>query len=68
MSLRSTRALVVELPDELLRDAKVDAAKMGISLKQWWQEAGAAKLAGEVRRPWQQAPLAHVPQVPGRGY
>jgi hypothetical protein len=44
MSENQTRVLAIELPDALIRSAKADAAKKGVTLKQWWLEAGKAQL------------------------
>lgn len=44
MSETQTRKLAVDLPDSLIRLSKADAAIRGITIRQWWTEAGEARL------------------------
>lgn len=47
MSESAIKSVLLELPEELAREAKADAARRGITLKQWWREAAEAKLPGQ---------------------
>jgi hypothetical protein len=44
MSEAATKPVLLELPIDLARQAKVDAARRDITLKQWWREAAELKL------------------------
>lgn len=43
MSETKTKILL-ELPTEIVRGAKADAALSGLPVKEWWAEAGRARL------------------------
>ena len=56
----------IELPDELLAQAKVSAALSGISLRQFFMEAVQSRLAPEKRRVRKAPPAigdAHAPRM-----
>lgn len=44
MSENQTRVLAVELPDSLIRNAKAAAAIKGVTIREWWEQAGRANL------------------------
>ncbi len=40
----STTKILVELPTEIVREAKADAALSGVTLRQWWADAARERL------------------------